>query len=341
MTALHEYQRLEATGLWRASPQAQRIDVVVSIGDATLTISDTRDTPLTHWSLAALERANPGQRPAVYFPNGDPGETLELGLDEIPMINAIEKLRSAVGRGRPHPGRLRLVTFAASIAAVVALFLFWLPGALRQHAVSVVPEVKRAEIGTALHRQMEKVTGVACTTPAGAEALTRLAQRLPMPDKPGEFDVVRNGVQRAIALPGGKILIGRTLVEDYEEPDVLAGFVVTEHLRAAAHDPLRQLLDYGSAFDTIRLLTTGGLPDPLLTRYAEHLLTAPRPKIADEALLNGFKSWSVRTRPYAYALDLTGEETLSLIEADPYANTIPPPLLSDADWLQLQSICGG
>ena len=31
----------------------------------------------------------------------------------------------------------------------------------------------------------------------------------------------------------------------------------------------------------------------------------------------------------------------SFVEADPFADTAPPPLLRDADWLRLQTICGG
>jgi hypothetical protein len=59
-------------------------------------------------------------------------------------------------------------------------------------------------------------------------------------------------------------------------------------------------------------------------------------------MLAGFAQWQVRARPYAYAEDITGETTVTLIEADPFAGTAPPPpLLSDADWLRLQEICGG
>ncbi|MEM7243651.1 MAG: hypothetical protein AAF429_15855 [Pseudomonadota bacterium] len=340
MTALEKYQRLEAAGLWRASPTAQRVDVIISVGDATLTISDGADRPLTHWSLAAVERSNPGQRPAVYFPNGDPSETLEIATNDADMIDAIEKLRRAVGRGRPHPGRLRLMTFLVSIAAVVALLMIWLPGALRNHAISVVPDVKRTEIGAALREEMERVTGAACTSQGGQEALERLATRLPTQMGQGRFDVVRNGVAGAIALPGGTILLGRSLVEDHDEPDVLAGYVVAEHVRAVMSDPLEDMLMHGSAFEVVQLLTTGDLPESTLARYAEHLLTTPRPALSNEALLNGFRSWSVRARPYAYAEDVTGESTLALIEADPYANAPPPPILSDADWLRLQGICG-
>lgn len=45
MTALREYDRLEATGLWRPGPEEQRREVVVSIGEATLVITDMRDRP--------------------------------------------------------------------------------------------------------------------------------------------------------------------------------------------------------------------------------------------------------------------------------------------------------
>ena len=66
MTALKKYARLEATGLWRQTPEDQRREVVVSIGDATLVISNTNDTALTHWSLAAIERAGTSDDPATF-----------------------------------------------------------------------------------------------------------------------------------------------------------------------------------------------------------------------------------------------------------------------------------
>ena len=46
MTALSKYDRLEASGLWRPTPQDQRREVVVSIGDATLVISDMNDSQM-------------------------------------------------------------------------------------------------------------------------------------------------------------------------------------------------------------------------------------------------------------------------------------------------------
>ena len=126
-TALSKYQRLEAAGLWRADAEAQRIDVIVSVGEATLTMTDMRERVQAHWSIAAIARANPGQTPAIYHPDGDPGETLELPENETDMIVAIETLRNAIARQRPRPGRLRLYGVMASVLAVLLMGLFWLP----------------------------------------------------------------------------------------------------------------------------------------------------------------------------------------------------------------------
>lgn len=341
MTALSKYQRLEAPGLWRASPEAQRTDVIASIGEETLVITDTHDRVLAHWSLPAVARANAGKYPAIYHPDGDPGETLELAQNESEMITAIEKLRAAIERRRPHPGRLRLMTFLASMATVLALLVFWLPGALRTQAVSVVPAVKRVEIGRALMAQLQNITGPACEGNGGAAILTNLAQRLPATNGPGQLVIVRDGVKSTIHLPGSIIVINRTLVEDFDEPDVVAGYIATERLRADTHDPLADLLVYTGMWSSFRLLTTGKLSDKNLQSYAQHLLARAPAPLSNESILAGFKNLSVRSTPYAYALDISGETTLGLIEADPFANQAPAPVLSDADWLRLQSICGG
>ena len=91
----------------------------------------------------------------------------------------------------------------------------------------------------------------------------------------------------------------------------------------------------------MRLLTTGQVTPAALDAYAEHQLVAKPAPIATQTLVAGLKAWAVRARPYAYALDITGETTLELIEADPFADTAPAALLSDNDWQRLQNICGG
>ncbi len=336
MTALTKYTRLEASGLWRPTPGDQRREVIVSVGDATLTISSLNETALAHWSLAAVERRGTLSNPAIFYPFGDAGETLELNADAAEMIEAIETLRKAVHRARPKPGRLRWLGATLSISAVAALMIFWLPGALINHALNVVPEVTRTDIGSAVLSRIARVAGPPCETVPGTRALRTLAART------GARDVVilRGAVATSNTLPGGTVVLNRSLVEDFEEPDVAAGYILAEGLHQGAVSPLRDLLKAGGLRASITLLTTGGLPDAILDRYAETLVLNPRPDPDRQALLQRFEEAQIRSTPYAYARDISGEMTLPLIEADPMAGAPPAPILSDTAWLQLQAICG-
>lgn len=337
MTALTKYARIEATGLWRPSPDGQRREVIVSIGDATLTITDLKDQPITHWSLAAIMRANSGDMPAIYHPDGDEGETLELAEDEVQMIDAIETLRRAVARTRPRPGRLRWLGATLSICAVLALVLFWLPGAMRDNTLRVVPQVKRQALGVALIERLQRVTGPICQDEAGARALRTLGQRLAVP----KLAVVPGLTRPALHLPGGVIVLDRSVIEDWEEPDVAAGYILAELALQVERDPLVALLEVAGPWENFRLLTTGELSEDALDAYAEHLMKTDRREPGTANLLALFEGTEVRSTPYARSRDITGETVLPLIEADPMEGRATEPLLADSTWLRLQGICGG
>jgi hypothetical protein len=336
MTALKEYDRLESTGIWRESPDAQRRDVLISFGDATLVIRDKTDTALAHWSLPAIERLNPGARPALFRPGPDAGEELEL--DDGTLIDAIEKIRKTVEKRRPHRGRLRLYIFTGLIAAIGALGYFWLPGALVRHTVTVVPDSKRLAVGTALLGHMTRLTGDTCRSNLGAAALARLKARV-LGDGLRKAYVVPSGPEGALYLPGGLLLLNRTLVEDHDAADVVAGYMLAATEQASHIDPMELLLQKAGGAATLHLLTTGQIEDDVLRDYAETLLATPLPAPNADLLLDRFATAKVSSSPYAYAVDVTGETTLELIEADPYRGAETPRLISDGDWISLQEIC--
>ncbi|MBV7395995.1 hypothetical protein [Mameliella sediminis] len=337
MTALKQFARLEATGLWRPSPEDQRREVIVSLGEATLTLSDINGTALAHWSLGAVNRANGKDLPAIYHPDNAPDETLELPASETEMIAGIDRLLRAIERRRPRPGKLRFLLTGGVFAALAAAAVFWLPGALERYAVTVVPPVKRAEIGDKLLRHIERVAGKPCNTRDARLPLEHLSARLL---ERGRIVILPGGAQLSAHLPGGIILLNRSVVEDHEDPDVAAGFVLTEAVRVSRTDPLAALLDHAGLVASLRLLTTGELPDNALAAYAEQVMadTPPLPPI--DPLIAAFAAAEIRSSPFAYALDITGERTLPLIEADPRATEGSRQVLSDADWVRLQGICG-
>lgn len=145
MTALDKYARLEGSGVWREGPDAQRRDVVVSLGDASLMIADERSgVMLSHWSLPAVQRLNRGSRPAVFAPSSDrDGETLEI--DEALVIEALDTIRAALDPKQPLR-RLRL-SLAAGAAVLTLAGLYWLPQILVDRTAVSVPPAMRAQIG--------------------------------------------------------------------------------------------------------------------------------------------------------------------------------------------------
>ncbi|MCF2872511.1 hypothetical protein L0664_15655 [Octadecabacter sp. G9-8] len=338
MTALTEFSRLESGGLWRPDPDAQRREVTVSFGEATLVISDSAGRPLTHWSLPAVQRLNAGERPALFTPASDAVETLEISDDF--MIDAMEKVRKTVKRRRSRPGRLRSVGILAVVAGFVGLGVFWLPNALIREAQSVVPTVKRAEIGATLLGHIQRVTGQTCRSPLGTQALGKLHARALGPDAGGQVFVVPSGPETAVYLPGGLIVMNRDLIEDTEDPAVVAGHIIAAAAQVRRQDPLAAVLQEAGIGTTFTLLTTGDIAPDTLQDYAVTLFANPSPRVDDAGLLALFEQAQVPSTPFAYALDVTGETTLGLIEADPMKTTQPTALLSDAEWISLQGICG-
>ena len=337
MTALQKYARLEAVGVWRESDQGQRRDVIVSIGDATLVITDSQEKALAHWSLAAITRVNPGLVPALYHPEGDKTESLELPEDEVAMVEAIETLRRVIDRRRPKPGRLRLGMFLTVLTLIAALVVFWLPKAVIQYAVQVMPEVKRVEIGQSLLNHMSGFTGPPCASNFAQPALRQLSQRLLA--RSDALLVLPSGLDTTRHLPGSLMLIGSTLVEDYEDPDVLAGYILAEQLRSEQQDSLQTLLSFVGTLNVFRLLTTGKLPEATLTNYAQSLLLTDPHRIDYTDLKTRFAAKGISPIPYAYAVDLTGEQTADLIDHGQTEQF--KPSLQDAYWVRLQSLCGG
>lgn len=336
MTALKKYQRLESPGLWRDTPDGQRREVIVAFREATLVLSDPRTgMPVSHWSLPAVERQNPGQVPAIYGPGEEPWESLEV--EDSDMIQALETVRGAVARRRPRPGRLRGAIFGAVVVLLGAPAILWMPDLLVRHTASVLPDATRAEIGRMVLADLVRITGQPCTSPQGSAALQRLAQRV-FGQRMPLMAVLPDGLGSATHLPGGMILLGRALIELSESADAPAGFALAEALRADLADPMLPLLSHAGLVATFRLLTTGTLPEGSVSGYAETLLRSEPLALGAETLLARFDAAGVSAAPYAYALDPTGQATAPLLKAPAAA---PRPVLSDDDWVALQGICAG
>lgn len=338
MTALKKYARLESTGLWRADADDQRREVIVRMGEATLMLADPRsDLVLSHWSLPAVLRLNPGQRPALYAPGDEADEELEIADPD--MIAALKTVQSAVRAATPRPGRLRGVLTGSVTAAILLFAVFALPGVLVSHTASVVPPAKRAEIGQRALDDITRLTGQPCSGDVALPALFRLSERIFGAEDTPILYVLPEGLDQPAHLPGGVILLPRKLAETGEDAQAIAGAALAEGVAAEARDPMLDILDHAGLIDTFRLLTTGELPADALQGYGEAFLREDRQLPPQTALVEAFEKAQIPMTPWAETLETGASQTLKA--ADPFKGLIPSPLLSDSDWVALQSVCSG
>ncbi len=341
MTALQRYQRLEAPGLWRAAAQDQRRDTIVSLGKATLTISDTRSGEiLSHWSLPATTCLNPGEMPALFVPHSGPeaseGESLEL--DDPEMIEALMAIRRAL-KPRRNAQRIRLSLAGAGALVLALVGVLWVPGTLTDHAASITPPAKRAQIGrdilAALASGPQPVR--ACADPAGRQALTSLRSRLL---GSGYRLAVLEGAPHLTTahLPGRLVIIGREFLEGLDSAETLAGHLLAQELLIETTDPMRAFLDRAGVRATVRFLTTGELTEASIAAFgAERLSSVPQSPPAAE-LVARMAQRGVPLGPYVGSLSDPARQD-ALTQAQSPAAPAPEPLISDGEWLTLQNIC--
>ena len=338
MTALKKYVKLESVGVWRDAPQDQRRNVVVSFGAASLTLSDPKtELAFSHWSLPAVVRHNPGELPAVYSPGSDATETLEL--DDHDMIAALDTVQTALMTRKPRPGRLRGSLIAAATLAVLGIGVFWLPSALIQHTAAVVPAAKRAEIGELALRDIIRLTGVPCAHPLGQKALAGLSERLFGPSDTPILLAIRQSPVLALHLPGDVIVLSHSLLDTENGPQAAAGAALAERARSFSRDPMIPVLEHAGLSATLRLLTTGNLPEGALIGYGEKILNAPLVAVTPDDLIATFAKAGVPTTPFVNAFGPNGQDATYLQKNDPFAANHPPPLMADDAWVSLQAIC--
>lgn len=336
MTALERYEKLESTGLWRQEQDAQRRDVVISFGDATLVISDMQGRVLTHWSLPAVRRQNPGERPAVFAPDLEASEAVEIADDLL--IDAIEEISAALARARPKPGKLRYWTTAGLVIFALAMAVFWLPGALMRQTLSVVPLPQRTQIGATILGHIQSRTGPICREVDGVDAAALFIKRLLGAEDKTQLVVLPELPQGAVALPGGIIALDGRLLTQTDDPAAVAGYILAAAASRAESDPLETVLRRAGLRTTFQLLTTGALPPEQLDATAQAVVAGAATNPTLPALRSAFETAQVSSGPYQ-ALSLSRNDNATRLEDPPISDQQWPLILTDDTWVSLQNIC--
>ncbi len=334
MTALKKFERLESLGLWKATETSQKVEAVVSFGKSSLVISDHKDTPLTHWALAAIEIVSSDEDCRIYAPDKEYTETLEI-TDQT-MNRAIEKIRKEIRSPRSHRGRIRLLSAGLIALSFALLTIFWLPKALADYTTAAITDAKSREIGAKLMPYINQYAGTPCRKGETLTSVRKLEDRLIGGDHSTLF-ISDLGARKSMHLPGGIILANKTLVENYDGIEVLAGYVLMEKALQDESPALHTLFLEAGPIATISFLATGQIKDNVLEKFAKDRITGAMIQPDSTALLKLFTSAKLPSTPFAKTL-VASDATQALITGNPVTGPYDP-LLTDPQWLALQSIC--
>jgi hypothetical protein len=265
MTAIDKYTRLEALGQWRESPDHPPREVVVSFGNATLLLSDLNENPLCHWAMAATSRMSLNDTLAVYTPDTEGFETLEI--DDAEMVEAIAQVsRAAVTTTRRTPW-LRWV-FLAFIMAIIAAGIKATPSVLRDQAVRMTGPESARKLGTDM---LATLNTDICREPS-ADTARELFQGRVFPNG-RTLLIISRAQPQANVFPGGVVVISGDTLQAMQTPYEFAALTIA--LAAQSETAMVQLFDTSSPRELLKYITSGKLSDERLATAALNIIDGP------------------------------------------------------------------
>lgn len=222
------------------------------------------ELPDVKWPLDDIRTVpdQAGRDTLVLALKGDPLSRLIVSDPEARRI--LVARCSRLGKRPPVKGKGRLFVWSVGAIASVALIIFVLvPIMADQLAEFLPPEGERAlgdstfeQIRTALAEQELDPVRV-CENENGMAALdvlrTRLETNVDLP-YPLELHVLDHDLVNAFALPGGRLVIFRGLIDAAEAPDEVAAVLAHEIGHVANRDPTRGALRSAGSIGVLGLL---------------------------------------------------------------------------------------
>ncbi len=371
MTALAQYQLLEAEGRYFDGQTAAPREVIVKFGDASLMILDMQDTPITHWPLATLRSLGATGPGLSLIP--DYGGDERLMVQDTQMIDAIRAVCPKLDKSEPVSGRRwsRIAGWTALAGASLYLIMFHLVPALSDQMAEMIPPDAEIAMGEKMTEEFASLLSRFeeqrfCSTPEGDRALGRMVARLEDSADlylPLNVRVLDHKMINAFALPGGQVVLFRGLIDAADTPEEVAGVLAHEIGHVAHRDPTRLTLRSAGTAGLLGLMlgdftgasVTVALSEALLQSGYRREAEAAADDFANAALTNQ----GLPTKPFAgFFLKLSDKvgETPELLThlathpdlkgraakaeaADRIGDQPFTPALNDQDWVALQSIC--
>lgn len=373
MTALAQYAKLEAMGRYFDGQSARAHDVIIGFGTRTLTIFDTRDVALAHWPLGSLRAQSPrGADEMVVVPGDHAEERLTL-VDPV-MKEALAKVCPDLYRRAKNGKGIRVAGLwgFGAIASVVVIVFYLIP-ALAVNLAPLIPPDREQALGDAVAKQITYILGTSeqdnrglCQGEEGLAAIAamrdRLTGELDLP-YPLRIDVLDHKLVNAVAMPGGRIIIFRGLIDKADTPEEVAGVLAHEIGHVVHRDPTVGVLRTAGTAGIFSMLLGDIFGAGIIAAAGETALNASYQREAearaDRTALEMLAAAGLPSSPFAIFFERMREQygdtplVLKYFASHPglagraegarAANTVTgksfEPVLSDRDWVALKGIC--
>ena len=374
MTALERYAKLEAEARYFDGQSAEPRPVIVSFGERSLVVMGFDETVLAHWPLASLRAlGRKGDSAAQLVPHRDSDERLVITDRE--MLDAIAQVCPDLYHKPVDRRRVRhaFAWAGGAVAALALMILVLIPTLAGQLALLIPPE-REQQLGDAVVEQLKGMLSyigkgerpAICDSPSGVAALEtmtdRLANDLGLP-YPLRVAVLDHGMVNAVALPGGRILLFRGLIEEASAPEEVAGVLAHEIGHVIHRDPTRMALRAAGTAGIIGLVLGDVFGASIVVVATDAVLNASYAREAeakaDEAAHELLAEAGLPTKPFARFFEKMrqkhgesegvfkllsshpglGERAERAAEADEIGDGPFEPVLDDQQWVALRGIC--
>ncbi len=330
---LVDFELLECLGIWHQLPNDPGMEVVIKIDASMLTLISKGNQVIVQWSCDAIRRKRQRGLPAIYSPDSEFEETLEVS--DSTAISVLDDIIASYNEQLSRSGlslrgvALFMVILALIVVPAVAFF-----DRIAPHVAGLVSYRQQSEIGERVFAALADERGGECRSGKGLQSISVLERRI-FPDARYRLRIVADRAVRSLMLPGSIIVVGASVLEEFDGPEVVAGYALLELAAAETSGPFDRFLSHAGIGVATYLALERGIDDRPVIEYSRSL-PEENPAVVDDArLLEEFTRAGFSSTPFGRVADRAG-----LVADEPGDNPYEP-LMTDSQWLRLRDICIG
>ncbi|MEM8697803.1 MAG: M48 family metallopeptidase [Pseudomonadota bacterium] len=372
MTALQQYARLEAEARYFDGRSSNPSNVVVSFGERTLVIHGFSSGINAHWPLASLRALESADRTTYQLvPHRESDERLVISDPE--MMAAIRAVcPDLMRREVDGKGLRRAAIWGGGAIGAVLLMVFVVVPALAGQLALLIPPEREQQLGDAVAKQVQSfmdLTGddAYCAEPEGRAALDEMTERVMQETElpyPLRVDVLNHDLVNAFAMPGGRVVLFRGLIEEANSPEQVAGVLAHEIAHVIHRDPTVGVLRAAGTAGIVGLFLGDIFGGAIIVAMTEAVINASYQREAeqraDETAYRMLADAGLPSAPFANFFQRLAEEHGDVEGVLKYLASHPElsgraqraaaadqigtgsyvPVLDDRNWVALREICG-